>query len=68
MADDVTFDPSFETRKIGPKTSVVLQYLALRAPLTLQYFLKRRHMKFLKQPRVREFVAWINKMRRAPDA
>ena len=62
MADDVTLDPPFEIAgKKGTDTRIVLQYLAMRAPITLQYFLKRRDMRFLHQPRLRKFVAWINK-------
>jgi predicted O-methyltransferase YrrM len=62
MADDVTLDPSFEiARKKGADTSIVLQYLAIRAPITLQYFLRRRNMTVLNLPRVRDFVAWIDK-------
>jgi predicted O-methyltransferase YrrM len=62
MADDVTLDPPFEVAgKKGTDTRIVLQYLAMRAPITLQYFLKRRDMRFLHQPRLRKFVAWIDK-------
>jgi predicted O-methyltransferase YrrM len=61
MADDVTLDPSYESGTLGPDSSIVLQYLAIRAPIMLQYFLKRRHMKFFAKPRSSECVAWMDK-------
>jgi predicted O-methyltransferase YrrM len=59
MADDVTLDPNFTSKTLGPDSVIVLQYLAERRPVSLHYFLKRRNVNnHLHQ---RKYVAWLMK-------
>lgn len=59
MADDVTLDPNFANRNLGPDTQIVLRYVADRIPSQIHYFLKRRNENSYLH--VKKFVAWLDK-------
>jgi predicted O-methyltransferase YrrM len=61
MLDDVTTDPAFATKNLGPDSEIVLRYVAERTNVRMHYFLKRRNAVAFLHPTRRKNVVWCEK-------